>query len=190
MLLTMATTWRELRGVLWMGLGLCIGASIVMYLLLPSLLAGRALYRDVLGFVETPRTQVRTGTIRDHPPRAHIYYMPLLICEYQVGDSRLETDNSNSELGFAIYHSRDLALAAAEQARTLPQHAYYDPHDPARAAMSREVYYNDGYWAIVGIAGLAAALGVFSLIAFAIRGRRLLLRGRREHDDFPSARVR
>ena len=181
----MADSWREIRGVLHMGIGLCVVAAVVLWLSLPPMLAGHALHRDAPGFVVTPCTHVRVGTMHYRHS-----YEPMLFCTYEVDGTQREIDSDGSELDFAFYQTRDGALAAAKQRmHAVPQHAFYDPLDPTRAAMSRDTRYSDAFWVFVVLAVFAGLLGIASLIAFAIRARRFTQPERRERADFPSATV-
>ena len=157
---------------------------------LPGVLTGHALHRDAPGFAETPCTHVEPGAA-EHQGRYSTYFEPLLVCDFSVDHQQHRTDSRYSELGFTTYRAKDKAIAAAKQrAAGNPLHAYYDPHEPARATMSRDVKYDAYEWVLIAIGALLVLLGILGAVLGTVHAVRGYRRARRARADFPSAQVR
>jgi hypothetical protein len=158
--------------------------------LIPDLLAADALASDAGTFVETPCTKVIPNAER-RTSRHDVWYRPILACEYVVDGHTHWVDSQNPQLDLAISRS---AVGARKRvldyASAHPQHAYYDPNDPARAVTSRYVVVDRSNWLFViggAICTFSALVLFVVIVAGAARERRRVLRAR---DDFPTARLR
>jgi hypothetical protein len=151
-----------------------------------------AFSRDAASFVETPCSSVKTTVVaytrRDNTVS---YYSPRLECTYSVDGSTYSVDSKQSKLDFSRWSTKEDARAeATHYLRSVTPHAYYDPDDPERGAMSRNVESAGGgiVFPMVMFAPVAVGFVVFFLIRLGlfVRARR---QARLAGEDFPSARV-
>lgn len=158
--------------------------------LIPDLLAAEALATDAAEFIQTPCTKVIPTAVR-HVQRHTAYYRPRFICEYVVDGQAYRLEDPNPALELVSKPTESTARETArEYAARYPPRAYYDPHDPARAVMSRYVDVDRSQWLLVIGGGLCALGAAISFTVIVVGGVRKARRARRAREDFPSARVR
>jgi hypothetical protein len=116
------------------------GAGVVEGWLIKEAIDRDAFIRDAESFVEAPCSEAWTTVTSTERRNNHRSYTPVLVCNFFVDDRAYSVDSNQSNLSLGWWSTEDAALARGRHylAQVTP-HAYYDAHDPNRAAMSRDV---------------------------------------------------
>ncbi|MFT3698446.1 MAG: hypothetical protein QM831_35205 [Kofleriaceae bacterium] len=168
--------WIKVLGLLILLIMFALGVTSVT-----KFFDSRALRRDVASFSEAPCNDLDFGSIEHGKPRR---YRPILFCTFTVSGVQYHVTSE-----FAVLMPDATSADSAKQVgrdwiQAHPAVAYYDPANPGRAVMSREVVFRDEY-VMFGL-GLISLIWMGVWLSMVIKDRRA---GRRSKVELPEARL-